>query len=115
MKRTTIMSVAVAVLLGVTLVAAGNQSAAARANPNGAGRFTFALIGDLPYGAEGDAKFPALLADLNADKNLSFVVHATTTSVGRLQRISSMRRATPPILSGCVSRSRSQIPTPTTP
>ena len=75
MKLTTIMSVAVAVLLGVTLVAAGNQSTAARANSNGAGRFTFALIGDLPYGPEGDAKFPALLADLNADKNLSFVVH----------------------------------------
>lgn len=37
--------------------------------------FSFALIGDMPYGAEGDAKFPNVIADINADRNLSFVVH----------------------------------------
>ena len=39
------------------------------------GAFAFALIGDMPYGAEGDAKFPNVLADINADRGLSFVVH----------------------------------------
>jgi len=39
------------------------------------GAFSFALIGDMPYGAEGDAKFPNVLADINADRSLSFVVH----------------------------------------
>jgi hypothetical protein len=54
-----------------------SQSAgpAPHAQPSGAGQFTFALIGDLPYGAEGDAKFPALLADINGNNMLSFVVH----------------------------------------
>jgi hypothetical protein len=41
----------------------------------GRSKFTFALIGDIPYGPEGEAKFPALLSDINADKGLSFVVH----------------------------------------
>jgi hypothetical protein len=41
----------------------------------GHGRFTFALIGDVPYGAEGEEKFPSLLADINADRTLAFVVH----------------------------------------
>jgi len=46
-----------------------------RANANGDGRFTFALIGDMPYGPEGDLKFPNVIADVNSDRNLSFVVH----------------------------------------
>ena len=48
---------------------------APRANANGNGRFTFALIGDMPYGPEGDLKFPNVLADINSDRNLSFVAH----------------------------------------
>jgi hypothetical protein len=39
------------------------------------GGFTFALIGDMPYGPEGDAKFPNVIADINADRRLSFVAH----------------------------------------
>src|SRR6266850_2022131 len=37
--------------------------------------FTFALIGDMPYGAEGGAKFPNVIADINGDRHLAFVVH----------------------------------------
>jgi hypothetical protein len=48
---------------------------APRANANGDGRFTFALIGDMPYGPEGDLKFPNTIADINRYRNLSFVVH----------------------------------------
>jgi hypothetical protein len=42
---------------------------------SGSGRFTFALIGDMPYGPEGEAKFPSVIADINADRRLSFVAH----------------------------------------
>jgi hypothetical protein len=41
----------------------------------GNGRFTFALIGDIPYGPEGEAKFPNLQADINEDRSLKFIVH----------------------------------------
>ena len=51
------------------------SQSAPRANANGTGRFTFALIGDMPYGPEGDLKFPNVIADINSDRNLSFVVH----------------------------------------
>ena len=50
-------------------------SAAPRTSSAGGGHFSFALIGDMPYGPEGDAKFPNTLAEINADRTLSFVVH----------------------------------------
>ena len=50
-------------------------SAAPRTSPAGNGHFSFALIGDMPYGPEGDQKFPNILAEINADRTLSFVVH----------------------------------------
>ncbi|TQJ38506.1 calcineurin-like phosphoesterase family protein [Arthrobacter sp. SLBN-112] len=37
--------------------------------------FTFAAIGDIPYGADEIAKFPSRIQDLNADKGLKFVAH----------------------------------------
>ncbi|MBX7442335.1 MULTISPECIES: metallophosphoesterase [unclassified Arthrobacter] len=37
--------------------------------------FTFAAIGDIPYGAAEIAKFPSRVQDLNADKDLKFVAH----------------------------------------
>ena len=58
--------------LGATLI---SQSSAPRANPAGNGRFTFALIGDMPYGPEGEMKFPNVIADINADRTLAFVAH----------------------------------------
>ena len=36
--------------------------------------FEFALIGDLPYSAEQEAKFPSLIADINRSP-AAFVVH----------------------------------------
>ena len=69
-------SLALAVILGIAVAARDQGPAAAQSAPTGGnGRFTFALIGDMPYGPEGDAKFPSVLADLSADRNLSFVVH----------------------------------------
>src|SRR5688572_19700422 len=48
---------------------------AQRPGSEGNGRFTFGLIGDVPYGPEGEAKFPNLQADINADETLSFIIH----------------------------------------
>ena len=69
-------SLAAVALFAVLTTGLSSQSPSApRANPSGHGRFTFALIGDMPYGPEGEAKFPNVLADINADRTLSFVVH----------------------------------------
>ena len=38
--------------------------------------FSFALIGDTPYGEEQVEDFPALVADVNAAEGVDFVVHA---------------------------------------
>lgn len=63
-------------LFAILTASLSSQSASApRSNPSGNGRFTFALIGDMPYGPEGEAKFPNVLADINRDRTLSFVVH----------------------------------------
>jgi len=71
--RITATGAALCLVLGTTLT---SQSATApRAHAAGNGRFTFALIGDMPYGPEGDLKFPNVLADINADRTLSFVAH----------------------------------------
>lgn len=47
----------------------------AGANTNDNQAFTFAAIGDIPYGATEIAKFPSRIQDLNADKDLAFVAH----------------------------------------
>jgi hypothetical protein len=74
MTRTTAAIIALLSLAAV--VPLGSQPAGApRTSPSGNGRFSFALIGDMPYGPEGDAKFPNVITDINADRTLSFVVH----------------------------------------
>ena len=76
MKRRTIAAVTVMVIAGLAQAVDSRLSAgAAQEGSGGPGTFTFALIGDMPYGAEGDAKFPNVIADINADDQLSFVVH----------------------------------------
>lgn len=52
---------------------AGIQAAYSSSDNNQA--FTFAAIGDIPYGATEIAKFPSRIQDLNADKDLKFVAH----------------------------------------
>src|SRR5262245_53822757 len=71
--RTVMVGASLAVLFTTTVLTQSNS--AARANPNGNGSFTFALIGDMPYGPEGELKFPNVVADINRDRTLSFVVH----------------------------------------
>jgi hypothetical protein len=69
------MLILLLVLSSNAIMTSRQSTGAPRANPQGIGRFTFGLIGDMPYGPEGDAKFPNIIADVNADNNLSFVVH----------------------------------------
>jgi hypothetical protein len=38
-------------------------------------RFSFALIGDLPYDARQEGLFPNLLEDINRDRRLAFTIH----------------------------------------
>lgn len=67
---------AVAALTVTASIGLGSQSPSApRTQAQGNGSFSFALIGDMPYGPEGEQKFPAVIADLNADPTLSFVAH----------------------------------------
>jgi hypothetical protein len=70
-RRATFVTL-VCLLFGLTVAA---QNGAPRTAPDGNGRFTFALIGDMPYGPEGDLKFPSVRDDINANRTLSFVVH----------------------------------------
>jgi len=75
MHRARQATAAAAFCLALATTAASQSETAPRANPNGNGRFTFALIGDMPYGPEGDLKFPNVIADINADRTLAFVAH----------------------------------------
>ena len=69
----TILAIALALAYGTSL--ASQSTSSPRANAAGNGRFAVALIGDMPYGPEGELKFPNVLADINADRTLAFVAH----------------------------------------
>lgn len=72
MVRTDIKVMGAALIVSLaTIFASQFETALSAAN----GAFTFALIGDMPYGAEGDVKFPNVIADINADRRLSFIAH----------------------------------------
>ncbi|MDX6237528.1 MAG: hypothetical protein QOG10_2343, partial [Kribbellaceae bacterium] len=53
---------------------AAASSPADRGNGNDAG-YTFAVIGDIPYGAAQIANFPNVVKQINADPNVQFVDH----------------------------------------
>ena len=71
--RHGVLAAAISVALGTTLLS--QAPPAPRANAAGNGLFSFALIGDMPYGPEGELKFPNVIADINADRTLAFVAH----------------------------------------
>ena len=73
LTRQGVLAAAISVTLSTTLLS--QAAPAPRANAAGNGRFTFALIGDMPYGPEGELKFPNVIADINADRTLAFVAH----------------------------------------
>jgi hypothetical protein len=57
-----------------TLVATTVQSATAGPQ-QGTGGYTFAVIGDIPYGAAQIANFPNVIAQINADPDVAWVDH----------------------------------------
>ncbi|PZS33709.1 MAG: hypothetical protein DLM58_07160 [Pseudonocardiales bacterium] len=74
-RRTTRTAIAVAVtVLAVTVPAAakasGNNERGGKSD-----RFTFAVIGDIPYGDAQIANFPHVIAQINADPRVQFVDH----------------------------------------
>ncbi|RCG27942.1 hypothetical protein DQ384_25865 [Sphaerisporangium album] len=44
--------------------------------------YTFALLGDTPYGPAQEASFPGLVKDVNADKDVKLVLHAGDVKSG---------------------------------
>jgi hypothetical protein len=61
---------------GATAGAAVGASAVAVAEEQeSAGGYTFAVIGDIPYGSDQITKFPAVVAQINADPAVQWVVH----------------------------------------
>lgn len=66
-------TVVMAGVLGATAAAVGSASATAPARPGDV--HTFAVIGDIPYGAPEIANFPAVIAQINADPEVEWVDH----------------------------------------
>jgi hypothetical protein len=79
MKR-TIASIVVLVCL-----AAPNLRIAARQTSewgSGVAPFAFALTGDMPYGAVRETPFARLVAEINRDNDVDFVMHAGDIKAG---------------------------------
>lgn len=75
MHRCRLATSVVALCLAAGTIVVSQAVTAPRASADAHGRFSFALIGDMPYGPEGDVKFPNVIADINADRQIDFVVH----------------------------------------
>ena len=72
------------------VVAVGALTATASAQPNDASdsdgsAFTFAVIGDIPYGADQIAHFPKVVDQINADPAVQFVDHLGDIKSGSSQ------------------------------
>lgn len=71
LRRSLSVSSAVAAALGAALLGLpGPASAAGRHSP-----FTFAVIGDTPYGDSMMQRFPSMIEQINADPSVRFVDH----------------------------------------
>ena len=68
---------AAAVTATAVLALLGGPAATAAPDPgaNGNGAFTFAVIGDIPYGPDKIAAFPHDVDQINADRSVQFVDH----------------------------------------
>jgi hypothetical protein len=75
----------VAVAVGIAgLVATGGIGSQAHAASGHAG-FTFAMIGDIPYGDAQIANFPNVISQINADRDVRLVMHAGDIKSGSSQ------------------------------
>jgi hypothetical protein len=75
--------VALAAALLTSIVGATAATGTASASPSKG--FTFAVIGDIPYGAAQIANFPKVIAQINADPDVSLVTHLGDIKSGSSQ------------------------------
>ena len=61
--------------LAVTAASVAPLAATAQADPDPRSSYTFAVIGDVPYGADQIAAFPRWIQQINADRAVRSVVH----------------------------------------
>lgn len=73
---------AAGVLVAAPALAAPASPASGASTTTPAGRLTFALLGDTPYGDPQRAVFPALVDDVNEDRSVRFVLHAGDVKSG---------------------------------
>ncbi|TDD50426.1 hypothetical protein E1286_12205 [Nonomuraea terrae] len=78
MRKSLLMAAAIAAALAGGLAAPGTAGAASRPGPS----FTFALLGDTPYGEAQEAAFPALVDDVDSDPDVRLVLHAGDVKSG---------------------------------
>ncbi|HYT40193.1 MAG TPA: hypothetical protein VEN99_11810, partial [Acidimicrobiia bacterium] len=75
-KPRLVMAAVIVVLAAMTGAVAAWEPKPAPSAQNPARPFAFGLWGDMPYAKNGDeAKIPALIADMNADRTLAFSAH----------------------------------------
>jgi hypothetical protein len=95
LTRQGVLAAAISVTLGTTLLS--QAPAAPRANAAGNGSFSFGLIGDMPYGPEGELKFPNVIADI------SHVADSVPTSArGRMPPIQEVGALVSARLASCI-------------
>jgi hypothetical protein len=72
--RTRRLTAAVGTVVATVALAGGSVATASAARADDA-PYTFAVIGDIPYGDPALAAFPANVAQINADRRVRFVAH----------------------------------------
>ena len=79
------MKKTIACVIALLCLAASDLRIAAQGTPawgNGVAPFAFALIGDMPYGTIREAPFARLVAEINRDNDVDFVMHAGDIKAG---------------------------------
>ena len=79
------MKKTIASVVALLCFVAADLQIAAQGTPvwgNGGAPFAFALIGDMPYGAARETPFVRLVAEINRDNDIDFVMHAGDIKAG---------------------------------
>ena len=79
MKKPTVIAV---LLLSLVIVGLRVDAEQTPDWGSGVAPFAFALIGDMPYGAAREAPFARLVAEINRDNAVDFVMHAGDIKAG---------------------------------
>ncbi|MDX6298970.1 MAG: hypothetical protein QOF53_184 [Nocardioidaceae bacterium] len=71
----TTVVLACTLTVGALLIAPSAKADPTSGEPARAHAFSFAVIGDVPYGDEAQSRFPDLIAEINADPDVRMVTH----------------------------------------